>query len=525
MKPRRTVSVSSHSVEDPLRPDSMATPAAWLDALPDPAALCDANGRLLQANTALFDTYERATVHWADRMADLVFRDDREILTRAFDAVAAGAPRAEALTRLIEGTRWYLWRLSAYGQQVLLIGTDQTLVTALEQRLLEREHALVQFRDTLPGVMYRVEADAEGCAQFVSIYENAVDIMGYTLADFQRDPTLVVRHIFEDDRPMFYRATQEALHDGTTRDLNFRIVRKDGSVRWIRDVARPSFTPNGGYAWDGMAFDIHDLKTTEEALFAAKEEAEYANRTKTEFLANMSHELRTPLNAIIGFSELMLSEALGPIGNDRYKNYVNDISDSGQHLLSVINDILDMSKVEAGQYTLREQAVNLTEVVARTLETVTPLLADAGLMIRKRLDPNLPDLWADRRLIRQIVTNLISNAIKFTPEGTVAVAARRNSEGGLRLIIADSGIGMTPEQVSIATMPFGQVENSLNRTKPGTGLGLTLVHSFVSLHAGRVSVRSWPGKGTVVRIDFPPSRVVPSAASKVPDTSVGSVNS
>ncbi len=499
-------------MSDPLRQTAKTGEAPWLDLLPDPAAICDAEGRLLQVNAALSALIPDFMSGWVERLSDLISREDREILSRSFDAIAAGAPRAEALTRLIDDKAWFQWRLAADGRRVLAVGTDQTLVTSLEKLLLEREHALAQFRDTLPGAIYRVEVDAEGVARFVHIHETATDISGFTLEDFRSDPTLMRRYIHPEDRAAVAAASRHALETASTRDMVFRIMRKDNRPRWIRDVARPSFLPDGGHAWDGMAFDIHDLKTTEQALFAAKEEAEYANRTKTEFLANMSHELRTPLNAIIGFSELMLCEALGPISNERYSNYIRDINDSGQHLLSVISDILDMSKVEAGQYVLREEQVGLTQVIRRTINTVTPLVIDAGLTIKERLDPDLPPMRADKRLVRQIVTNLVSNAIKFTPRGSLIVATRRAPHGGLRLLVGDSGVGMSPDQVAIATMPFGQVENTLNRSKPGTGLGLTLVHSFVKLHGGSVSLRSWPGRGTVVRVDFPADRVVEPAA-------------
>jgi two-component system cell cycle sensor histidine kinase PleC len=239
------------------------------------------------------------------------------------------------------------------------------------------------------------------------------------------------------------------------------------------------------------------------ALARAKEQAELASRTKTEFLASVSHELRTPLNAIIGFSEVIAGAMFGPVGNARYQDYANDIVTSGRHLLAVINDILDVAKIEAGQMALSLEPVAVGEVVDAASRLVEARARAGGVRLETTVMDGLPEVAADRRRVLQVLVNLLSNAVKFTPAGgqVRVVAAADGAE--LLLTIADTGIGMDADQVITALEPFRQVDGSLARRYDGTGLGLPLAKSFAEMHGGRLDVDSEPGRGTTVRVYLP----------------------
>lgn len=244
-------------------------------------------------------------------------------------------------------------------------------------------------------------------------------------------------------------------------------------------------------------------------LLDAKAKAEVANRVKTDFLANMSHELRTPLNAIMGFSELLKTQLLGPLGHQSYVEYAADIHHSAAHLLEIINDILDIAKVEAGKVDLDEKSVNVATIIVASLRLIGERAAEAGVRIRTEVDPDLPRLLADERLLKQILINLLSNAVKFTPSGgSVTVAARREGDGRIAVEVADTGIGIAAEDLPRVMEPFGQADSALNRKYDGTGLGLPLVRSFVELHGGIFVLRSEPRAGTTATAFFPAERAL-----------------
>ncbi len=255
--------------------------------------------------------------------------------------------------------------------------------------------------------------------------------------------------------------------------------------------------------------DVTDRKVAEDVLSAAKEQAELANRAKSEFLANMSNELRTPLNAIIGFSQMMSEETFGPLGHPRYQEYARDVCASGEHLLRIINDLLDLSKIDAGKAELEESSLDPTEVVASALRIVNERMDANGLRVEAEFAPDLPYLWADERIVKQILLNLLSNAAKFTEEGgRIIVAVKQELNGSIVLSVSDTGIGIAEADLGQAMAPFGQVEGSFTRRHDGTGLGLPLVQRLAHLHGADFELESEVGVGTLARVRFPPQRSI-----------------
>jgi len=258
----------------------------------------------------------------------------------------------------------------------------------------------------------------------------------------------------------------------------------------------------------GWAIDITERRKGEEALVRAVEESKVANRAKTEFLANMSHELRTPLNAIIGFSEVIKDEMFGPLVQQKYRDYVGDIHDSGEHLLSIINDILDLSRIEAGATTLMEDEVDIAALIADSSRIAHGRTDSGRANILHHIAVGLPRLVCDSRLLKQVLLNILSNALKFTLDhGDVTITAWRDDFGSLEIKVSDSGIGIPADRINDVLLPFTQIEDSYVRRHEGAGLGLPLYKQFVELHGGSLIIEGTEGHGTAVTIGLPKERL------------------
>ena len=259
---------------------------------------------------------------------------------------------------------------------------------------------------------------------------------------------------------------------------------------------------------------IAELEQARRNAEDARKRAEAANIAKSRFLATMSHELRTPLNAILGFSEVMKGEVFGPLANPNYKEYANDIPSSGQHLLNLINAILDLSRVEAGRFELNEEPVNLVYSAEDSVRLLALRARNKGVTLQQVLEEGMPNLWADARAIRQIFLNLLSNAIKFTPAGgTIYVKVGWTMSGGQYLSVRDTGCGIPDDEIPTVLSSFGQGSNALKNAEQGAGLGLPIVQGFVELHGGSFSLKSKVRVGTEILITFPAERVMKPLAA------------
>ncbi len=256
----------------------------------------------------------------------------------------------------------------------------------------------------------------------------------------------------------------------------------------------------------GLAAAIVRAEASREEALVARDEAVRANRLKSMFLATMSHELRTPLNAIIGFSELMNGELYGPLGDERYREYCGLIRGAGHHLLSLINDVLDMSKIEAGKLEIHRQIFDIREIAGDCLSLMRERAAQGGVALTSDIQQGPLRIDADRRAMKQILLNLLSNAVKFTPSGGRIVVGARVEGGMLVLSVADTGVGIPSDQVSRLGNPFVQIRNSAGASHEGTGLGLALVRALAEVHSGRLAIESVQGKGTTVSVTLPLAR-------------------
>ncbi len=260
---------------------------------------------------------------------------------------------------------------------------------------------------------------------------------------------------------------------------------------------------------DNLSDALTSSRRYQEELLTSVKETKIASRAKSDLMANMSHELRTPLNAIIGFSETIKEETFGPVGSDKNREYLNDIHQSGQHLLELINDILDVSAIEAGGLELHEENVSLIDIIETSMRLIRTRAEAGRVSITSTITSEIPMLYVDARRAKQVFLNLLSNAVKFTLEsGEITVSAHLNTDGSLAVAVADTGIGMDDNEVVIALSTFGQVDSGLDRKHEGTGLGLALTKGLMELHGGTLEIKSEKGKGTLVTVTFPKDRIL-----------------
>jgi len=317
--------------------------------------------------------------------------------------------------------------------------------------------------------------------------------------------------IAESDRARIRAAFDLCATEGTPYDLEAELVTATGRRTWVR-LAGEAVRDEGGeiVCVQGALQDISERKRVETELRRARDQARAADASKTQFLANISHELRTPLNAILGFSDL-IRNATQPVGEaERHSEYADHIFESGSHLLELVNDLLDMARIDQGAYTLCEEPVGLPEVVEASLKLVQHMARQKAIELTTDLPAGLPGIYADARALRQVVLNLLTNAIKFTPEGGRVSVIARNEAHELRLDVADTGVGIPSRDIERVLRPFERVEKHLSHDRRGgTGLGLGISRSLVEMHDGELTLRSTPDVGTVARVHLPKARLIP----------------
>lgn len=393
-------------------------------------------------------------------------------------------------------------------QHMLITGHDITERKQAERRLRESEARLSGILHITPEAV--IVADAE---QLITLFnEGAERIFGYEASEVVGRPidTLIPHSCREVHRKHIWNFEHSPV---ASKFMSARqeigALKKDGTV-FPAEASISKLQLHGQTLFIVLLHDITERKEAERQLLAAKEAAEAANRAKSEFLANMSHELRTPLNAILGFSEVIRSQVLGEIGVGKYLEYAEDIHKSGEHLLEIIGDILDVARIDAGRSGLDEESVAVQDLIEVSLPLIRERVEEKKLDVSVTIEPEVPHLFCDRRKMKQIVINLLSNAAKFTKRGgRIEVRARIDRPSSDIIIeVHDNGIGMAAEDIPHVMEPFTQIGSSLTRQHEGTGLGLPLVKKLTELHGGSIELESTLGKGTVVRVRMPSSRMI-----------------
>ena len=477
---------------------------------PTPFALYDADDVLVTCNASYQELHEPAfstvprPIHYRDLMRAVAERtlpqeqvdaavEDRVIAQRHAD----GTPR----DRVYPNGHWLrVNKVRTASGAVAGFASDITELKRREDELVASEARFRDFAETASDWFW--EADLMQRVEFVSekVGVNGIDPrqwLGRSLGEI-----CVASNTEPDKLGSFLALLRDC---AAFRDLTLQFATESGELRYVSLSAKAVHDANGEFAgYRGVGRDVTSTIENARMLKEAVERAEIANRTKSQFLANMSHELRTPLNAILGFSDIMRLGIVPGEAAPTHRRYAADIHSSGAHLLELINDLLDLAKIEAGKMALHDELIDVRGLVGEVAAIMADQMARRGLTFRQELDSGLPQLVADARSLRQILFNLLSNAIKFSPDGgCVTVALARAAPGTVRLSVSDTGIGITAHDLPRLMQPFAQIDNAHTRSHQGTGLGLTLVRTLAELHGGQVTIESEPGRGTSVHIDLP----------------------
>lgn len=479
----------------------------FLDLSDDLMIRLSPDGRVEQGNRAFF-----TTLHYPIQalqilnFVDLVAPDDRAHVRSVFMALVrneAGNTPITFETRTLDARQKQHimdWRLKRVGNQVYALGRDLTATREREADLLRNQQQLSEAEAIAHMGYWRWQVGETQLAWSDEIYR----IFGVARDVFTPTIDRVNAMVGRRDIARVIQAFQRAMIEQNSYDMDFRITRPDGQTRYIRCEGRCETDDLGDViALYGIMQDMTESAESERKLREAKDAAERAYDSKSKFLANMSHELRTPLNAIIGFSEMMQRQLLGPIGTEKYLDYIDGIRQSGEHLLDLISDILDMSKIEAGKYTLDLEPVNIAKLARLAISMVEGRARDACVDLGCNDFGDDIQIMADRRGILQMMLNLLSNSIKFTePGGSVRLDLNIINEK-VKLAVSDTGIGIPAGMLATIATPFEQAANHYTRSHEGSGLGLAITKELTLMHGGHLDIQSEVGKGTQVTIILP----------------------
>ncbi|MEM6812147.1 MAG: ATP-binding protein [Pseudomonadota bacterium] len=468
------------------------------DLSDDIQIICSLKGEITNSDNHLVDLIGTASI---PDLLDITFEEDRQSFETFIQHLRA-KPQSIKI-RLVNYTNdviHILWRGKNIDGQIYLQGRN----------ISERE----QYRQTLADHQQRLkEAEALGNigqwewtigTDYLHFSDQLCRIFGIDEKDPNPKFDYINAMIHEDDEDRMMQVFQRAMIEQKNYDLDFKIETPQGQTRHIKCEGRCKTDQNGeAVALYGIMQDMTHVLAHEQGLIEAKERAEKAYASKTQFLANISHELRTPLNAVIGFSEMMERQLLGPIGTEKYLEYIKGIRESGEHLLSLIGDILDMSKIEAGKYDLHLEKFN----VIKTAQLAAHMVEGRAVTNNVKLDIQVPDekmdLIADRRAVMQIILNLLSNAVKFSHENGVVDLIVQKNENFIFITVKDRGIGIPANKLATITQPFEQAQNHLTREYEGTGLGLTITKELIEIHGGNLKILSEVNAGTEVIVKLP----------------------
>ena len=459
--------------------------------------------------------WSAATIPSVARILASVHPDDRVAVGIFFSTPQGGKPAAEeCFFRLLDEagrvTPVYARARAALtrgGQATRLVGTVQDMSRVIELESGAHQQAQIYrgiFDNSVWGIF-----QTTGDGNYLTANPALARIYGYdTVTALLSALTDISDQLYVD--PTRRDAFVTRMHEkGIVSGFESQVYRRDRSIIWISESCREVRTSGGKLMYyEGMVEEITERKRVEEELRAAKEAAETANRSKSEFLGTMSHELRTPLNHIIGFSEMMEQQTFGALGNPRYLDYCAHIRESGQTLLSLISDVLDMSRIEAGRMRLERKDVEIGEVVSTGVEALREKAQEKDIELTF-VPFQRQSISADRNAVAKVLDSLLRNAIKFTPEGGRVTVRGRRVPGGVNIYVEDTGIGISRAELDRVAKPFEQSECSLENGMKGSGLGLAIARSLVELHGGSLRIRSTVGTGTIVRVRLPNEQPTP----------------
>ncbi len=490
--------------ESSVRPANFFTKDIFQDLSQDAMVIIDDLGIIIDANNQ-FTRWTNETDPQGRSFIDLVHEADKSAVRTVLGDLMRGPMERRAITfdcqMMADGAIMRIeWRCRAMDGTYYALGRDITELKYAQATLSHQQEQLCEAEaiGRIGHWHWKLGQDD------IDFSDEMFRIFGTDAGNFSPNLDIVNQFVHRRDVGRMMRAFQRAIIEAQDHDIDFRIKRGDGTYCHVRCRGRCKFDSDGDVvALFGIMQDISDRIAQETALRRAKEEAEHAYATKSQFLANMSHELRTPLNAIIGFSEILENQLFGPLGSEKYIDYTKGIRESGEHLLDLITDILDMSKIEAGQYKLAVEKVSMEKIIHTAIHMMEGRALESRIKISLSMDRNPREVIADKRAIMQIMLNVLSNAVKFSHENGHVQIQYLERPDYFSVRISDEGIGIPANKLPYIGRPFEQVSNQYNRSHEGSGLGLAISKELISLHGGNLHIDSTHGKGTSVTIKLP----------------------